>query len=224
MSHVLLVEDDSGIVASLTLYLERSGFTVSSCRDGANAISVWEMRHPDIVILDLNLPGRKGMDICAEIRNRSSTPVIILSARDDEDAKVRSLDLGADDYIEKPFSPRELVARIRSVLKRAKPVISENHSPLGSIQYGKIVLDLDNFTTMVDGIPMKMTKTEFEILQYLIERSDTVIRRESIMHDIMGYEHYVYDRTLDTHMKNIRQKVGTACVIETVRGIGYRLK
>ena len=224
MHKVLIVEDDAGIVTSLSLYLERSGFAVASCRTGSDAVSTWETEQPNIVILDLNLPGRKGMDVCADIRGRSETPIIILSARDDEEDKVHALELGADDYIEKPFSPRELVARIGSVLKRShQKNTPEENVPLGVLRHGRIALDLDGYELLIDDVPVKTTKTEFEIIHYLVDHPNIVVRREDLMHDIMGYEHYLYDRTIDTHMKNLRRKIGMTCTIETIRGIGYKL-
>lgn len=170
----------------------------------------------DLIILDLNLPKKDGFSVCEEIRKTSIIPIIILSARDNEDDKVRALELGADDYIAKPFSPRELVARIGAVLKRLR-----NHTASNStdpvLSFETLTLDMKEYTLKISGIAIKVTKTEFAILAYLIEHRDHIVERETLMKEIIGYDHYLYDRTIDTHMKNLRKKIGDAANIETVR-------
>lgn len=221
-ARILLVEDDHGITEPLSLYLTPLGFRVSVAHDGAEAFGIFSGLSPDLVVLDINLPGMDGFSVCERIRETSNTPIIMLSARDGEDDKVRALELGADDYMSKPFSPRELVARIQSVLKRfarIQPITTPS-----TLSFGRLILDIPNYSVRMENTPIKITKTEFLILSYLIQHKDQVIERERLMKDIMGYEHYLYDRTIDTHMKNLRHKFGEAIAIETVRGIGYRIE
>lgn len=220
--HIFLVEDDSGIITPLSAYLEKSGHTVTTCMDGALALDTFTTVKPQLVILDLNLPRKNGVEICREIRTISKTPIIILSARESEDDKVTLLELGADDYVAKPFSPRELVARIAAVAKRAeekKEVKNGKNLVLRDIE-----IDAKNHIATLSWDELVLTKTEFAILEYLIKNMKGVIKRESLMKDIIGYENYVYDRTIDTHIKNLRKKLEGAIEIETIRGVGYRVR
>jgi DNA-binding response OmpR family regulator len=216
---VFLVEDDASIVHSLGRYLETSGYRIMATGRGDEAVRSYREHRPDLLVLDINLPGKNGFDICAEIRAESNVPIIILSARDDENDKVRALEQGADDYIEKPFSPRELLARIQAVLKRAVP----RTEPLDTPADSGLVLDPDNFAITLRGEPIRTTKTEFQLLAYLMDRRGKIVAREDLMRDIMGYDNYLYDRTIDTHVKNLRKKLGDSVTIETVRGTGYRI-
>lgn len=223
MEKILLVEDDHGIIDPLSLYLKQANCEVQVAENGSDALVIFGAYHPDLIILDLNLPVLDGFSVCERIRETSNTPIIILSARDGEEDKIRALEIGADDYMSKPFSPRELVARIQAVLKRFKPRDkAKNHDEL--LEVGHIVLDRENYRLEIDGKEIKTTKTEFLLLTYLMTHRDEVIRRDVLMRDIMGYDHYLYDRTIDTHMKNLRRKIGDAATIETVRGIGYRVE
>ncbi|MDD2487526.1 MAG: response regulator transcription factor [Candidatus Gracilibacteria bacterium] len=223
MQKILIIEDDIGILNSLRLYLTQSSFDISTCDNGTEAMLVFDQVKPDLIILDINLPGKNGIEICREIRERNNTPIIILSARGDEDDKIMALDLGADDYVAKPFSPRELLARINSVLKRFS---NNKEIKKGEefIIFKNLRLDIRNFTLFLKDELVKITKTEFELLRYIIENKDEVVLREKIMKDIMGYDNYLYDRTLDTHIKNLRKKIGEEIEIETIRGIGYKVR
>jgi DNA-binding response OmpR family regulator len=221
MQKILLIEDDTGIITPLSIYIEQSGYDLTVCSDGSLASTVFSREKPTLVILDINLPGKNGIEICREIREISSTPIIILSARESEDDKVMLLELGADDYVSKPFSPRELMARIATIIKRVesqKKIKSHKVLTLGNIS-----IDAKNFTVQVGGKEIKLTKTEFALLEYFAKNTDGVIKRESLMKDIIGYENYLYDRTIDTHVKNLRKKIGESVEIETIRGIGYRI-
>ena len=222
MQTVLLVEDDPGISHPLSLYLTESGYRVHLCERGDTALDMFRATAPDLVMLDINLPGRNGMEVCAGIRLTSNIPIIVLSARGAESDKVAALDLGADDYIEKPFSPRELVARVKAVLKRANTKLAPNES--GIIKYQNLTLDVHNYSLLVGEKSVRLTKTEFLLLHFLIIHKATIVSRETLMRDIMGYENYLYDRTLDTHIKNLRKKIENENIVETVRGIGYRVK
>jgi DNA-binding response OmpR family regulator len=219
--HLLLIEDDNGIITPLTAYLEQAGHTVVVCRDGWEALASFTKEKPGLIILDINLPHKNGVEICREIRTTSKTPIIILSARESEDDKVALLELGADDYVAKPFSARELVARITAVAKRAEEKKEKNGKVL---TMGDIEIDAKNHIATLKGEEIKLTKTEFAILEYLLKNAKWVIKRESLMKDIIGYEHYLYDRTIDTHIKNLRKKLEGAIEIETIRGVGYRVK
>ncbi|HRI36352.1 MAG TPA: response regulator transcription factor [bacterium] len=200
---VFLVEDDPSIVHSLGRYLETSGYRIMATGRGDEALRSYREHSPDIIILDINLPGKNGFDVCSEIRNESNVPIIILSAREGESDKVRALDQGADDYIAKPFSPRELLARIQAVLKRTMPRSTPVTTPMSS----GLILDPDNFSITLHGEAVRATKTEFQLLSYLMERRGKIVAREDLMRDIMGYDNYLYDRTIDTHVKNLRKKL-----------------
>ncbi len=220
--HLLLIEDDQGIITPLRMYLEQSEHTVVVCQDGKEAIETWKKENPALIILDINLPGKNGIEICREIREASRIPIIILSARESEDDKVTLLELWADDYVAKPFSSRELVARIAAVAKRAEER-KENGKKEKMVTFGNVTLDNKNYLAYLSGEEIKMTKTEFAILDYLIKNAKWVIKRDSLMKNIMGYDNYLYDRTIDTHIKNIRKKLDVSINIETIRGIGYRI-
>ncbi|MDD2916604.1 MAG: response regulator transcription factor [Candidatus Gracilibacteria bacterium] len=224
MTHILLVEDDPGIVKGLSLYLSQSDFKMSIAQDGEEALMLFHTNGPtyDIIILDLNLPKKDGFSVCEDIRGMSNIPIIILSARDNENDKVRALELGADDYISKPFSPRELMARIHAILKRLGQKITEEKKD-NILVFENLELNLEEHILKISQNPMKVTKTEFLILAYLIEHQNHIVERETLMKEIIGYEHYLYDRTIDTHMKNLRKKLGESANIETIRGIGYRI-
>lgn len=222
--HLLLVEDDQGIIIPLQAYLEQSGHTVSLCSNGLEVFDLFQKEKPALIILDINLPGKTGFDICQEIREISSTPIIILSARASEDDKVRLLELGADDYVSKPFSPRELVARISAVTKRAEERKENGKNGNNKcLTFGNITLDTKNYVASVAEEEIRLTKTEFAILEYLIKNAKGVIKRDALMKNIIGYENYLYDRTIDTHIKNLRKKLDQSINIETIRGIGYRV-
>lgn len=197
---------------------------ISVAHDGEEAIAIFKKSGSDLdlIILDLNLPKKDGFAVCQEIRETSIVPIIILSARDNEDDKVRALELGADDYISKPFSPRELMARIGAILKRLGKQATMDKKD-SHLSFGTITLDMSEYLLKIAGVLTKVTKTEFLILAYLVEHESHIVERETLMKEIIGYDHYLYDRTIDTHMKNLRKKIGDAANIETVRGIGYRI-
>ncbi len=222
MHTILLIEDDEGIITPLSMYLEQSGFQLVICRNGNEALESFRKTKPVVIILDINLPGKNGIEVCREIRAINSTPIIVLSARESEDDKVTLLELWADDYVSKPFSPRELVARIHAVIKRSE-VKKEQKAGGKGITFGNILLDNKTHIATLNGVELKLTKTEFALLEYFMKNSKIVIKRDSLMKDIIGYDQYLYDRTIDTHVKNLRKKLGTALEIETIRWVGYRV-
>jgi DNA-binding response OmpR family regulator len=220
MPKVLLIEDDTGIITPLSLYIEQSGYEILVVSDGTLAVEQFGIFKPHIIILDINLPGKDGITLCKEIRQISDTPIIMLSARESENDKVTLLELWADDYVAKPFSPRELMARIAAILKRTE-LKKKNKGK--NLVFWTIEIDTKNYTALKNGEDIKLTKTEFSILEYLIKNATGVIKRESLMKDIIGYENYLYDRTIDTHVKNLRKKLGDTIEIETIRWIGYKI-
>ena len=223
MHTLLLVEDDDGIITPLSMYLEQSWFHLVVCKNGDEALGVFRREKPSVIILDINLPGKNGIEVCREIREINTTPIIVLSARESEDDKVTLLELGADDYVSKPFSSRELVARIHAVVKRSE-VKKEQRAWGGKwISFWNILLDAKTHIATLDGVELKLTKTEFALLEYFMKNSKIVIKRDALMKDIIGYNQYLYDRTIDTHVKNLRKKLGTALEIETIRWVGYRV-
>ncbi len=225
MKTVLVVEDDASIRTPLSMYLERSGYRPYGIGNGLEVLPFLRKEGADLVVLDINLPGKDGLSLCREIRAEFPVPVIMLSARSGEEDKVRAFEYGADDYVSKPFSPRELVARIGTVLKRSESKdrpVPEN-DPLPDLAVGRLFLEGANFQAAIDGAEIRLTKTEFLLLHRLASQAGTVVTRATMMHETFGYDNYLYDRTIDTHVKNLRKKVGGAVEIETVRGIGYRL-
>ena len=221
MPKILLIEDDTGIITPLSLYIEQSGYTISVCQNGNEALDFFTREKPNLIILDINLPGKNGVEICKEIRAISETPIIVLSARESEDDKVMLLELWADDYVSKPFSPRELMARIAVIIKRIESKKKVKTSKI--ITLWDITIDAKNFVASIGETELRLTKTEFSILEYFAKNTENVIKRESLMKDIIWYDNYLYDRTIDTHVKNLRKKLGENIEIETIRGIGYRI-
>lgn len=221
MQKVLIIEDEIWILSSLEMYFSQSDFEVWLCDNGLDALEKFRSFEPDIIILDINLPWKDWITIAREIREFSTTPIIILSARWLEEDKVMALDLWADDYVSKPFSPRELLARVKSVLKRVGILSEQTENNI--LKFKEIEVDTKNFEAKVSWELIKMTKTEFLLLKYIIEHKDEVILREKLMKDIMWYDNYLYDRTIDTHIKNLRKKLQNNINIDTIRGVWYKI-
>lgn len=223
MQTVLLVEDDLAIRTPLSMYLEKAGYSVVGIGNGLEVLPYLRSKGADLAILDINLPGRDGLSLCRDVRAEFPIPVIMLTARNSEEDKLTAFDAGADDYVPKPFSPRELVARVGTVLKRAAPkAAAHEHAVLVDVTVGTLVLEGSNYRALVDGVEAKLTKTEFLLLHRLARDAGKVVERETLMKETFGYGNYLYDRTIDTHVKNLRKKLGDGIVIETVRGVGYR--
>lgn len=220
MTKILLIEDDSGIIMPLSLYIQKENYELFVCSDGNQAVEKFHECKPQLIILDINLPNKSGIDICREIRENNSTPIIVLSARDSETDKLELFELWVDDYVSKPFSSRELMARISAVLKRSE--MQKKPKTKKTIEFWCLTLYPKQFTATCDNAEISLTKTEFSILEYCIKNANNIIKRESIMKDVMGYEKYIHDRTIDTHIKNIRKKIDNKITIETLRGVGYR--
>ena len=222
VNKLLIVEDDKGISNSLKLYLENSDLEVELYHTGKQAVEKIVEGDYSAIILDVNLPGMDWIEICKKVREQSEIPIIMLTARTSEMDKIRWLEIWADDYIEKPFSPRELLARINVVLRRnfnkKEKKVDENIIKIENVEINK-----SKKIIKVDWKDVDFTKNEYDILIKIIEENWNVVSRETLMVDVIWYEKYVYDRTLDTHIKNIRKKINNKNLILTVRWEGYRL-
>lgn len=220
---VLIVEDELDLVQVLRDYLEKAGFQVDAVSNGTAALSNIQHRSPDLILLDLNLPGMDGLDVARELRRFSEVPVIMITARVDETDKLIGLELGADDYITKPFSPREVVARVRAVLRRSQrePVEQE------TIWAGAICIDRARHKAEVAGVDINLTPTEFELLLVLASQPGRAFTRMQLLEATQGEAYEGYERTIDAHIKNLRAKIEPEpkqpIYIETVFGVGYRL-
>ena len=215
---IRVVDDEPRIVQLVRDYLEHGGFTVLTASDGASALRSARTGHPDLVVLDLGLPGLDGLDVARSLRRDGEVPIIILSARTEESDKLVGLELGADDYLTKPFSPKELVARVRAVLRRA----SEAASPSDVIRVGSDVeLDVPRMEARFGGRRVDLTKSEFQIVSAMARQPGRVFTRSQLLDAVRGVAIESYERAIDAHVKNIRRKIG-ASYIETVFGVGYR--
>ncbi|MFG3700859.1 response regulator [Micromonospora sp. NPDC047620] len=216
---VLVVEDEPAIADLVRLYLIRDGFGVHVERDGAAALAVARRLRPVACVLDIALPGLAGTEVCRRLREAGDwTPVIFLTARDDEVDRVVGLELGADDYVTKPFSPRELVARVRAVLRRTAGAPGGMGRPR---VVGAVTLDPARRTVTVAGAPVQLTSTEFDLLAHLMARPGRVFTREELLAGVWGYAAHAGTRTVDVHVAQVRAKLGAASVIRTHRGVGY---
>jgi len=214
---ILVVEDDPGIADVLRLYLERDGFQVEHVGDGGKALDVIRSRQPDAVVLDVGLPGMDGTTVCRTLRNEDNwTPILFCTARDDEVDRVLGLELGGDDYITKPFSPREVVARVRVALRHATPpAVGEN------LHLGELHLDLSARRLFVADHEIDLTATEFDLLAHLMSHPGRVISRDQLLLEVWGYASAISTRTVDVHVAQVRHKLQEASPIRTVRGVGY---
>ena len=221
---LLLVEDEKSIAEGLAITLEAEGFQVAWVKDGLDAIPAWERVRPDLVLLDLMLPGMSGTEICRTLRSRSDVPIIMLTAREAEVDRVVGLELGADDYVTKPFSTRELVARIKAVLRRA-PLVDLDGDDL-PVEAAGVRVDRGRHEVRVDGKPVDLPPKEFELLAYLIEHAGRVLTRGQLIDAIWGGDYVGDTKTLDVHIRRLRTRVEEDAKdprrIQTVRGVGYR--
>ena len=235
MKKVLVVDDDPNIVEVLRLYFDKDGFAVVSCLTGEKAFETFLASSPDIVILDLMLPGKDGYDICREIRKVSDTPIIMLTARTDTLDKVVGLELGADDYVQKPFEPKELLARVKAVLRRAEKkedttaVLPEPKESAEVVQYKGLTIDKARYAVIVDGQEVEMPPKELELLFFLASHPNRVFTRELLLENVWGYDFYGESRTVDVHVKRIREKIEDPLKdvnwnIKTAWGVGYKFE
>lgn len=215
---VLVVEDEASIADVLELYLERAGFDVRLARTGADAVQHLERGVVDVILLDLMLPDSDGVEIFRDIRKRVSVPVIMVTARDSEADRVLGLELGADDYVTKPFSPRELVARIRAVLRRGATKAETDEA----LAIGDLRIDGSARQVTVSGTSVDLTRMEFDLLAFLVGHPGRVFNRIQLLESVWGYEMDESSRTVDVHVAQLRRKLGDRCPVKTVRGVGYK--
>lgn len=221
---ILVIDDEEAIGNVIKDYLEAQGYEVFWAEDGLSAIDTARRVNPDLIILDLMLPGKSGFDVCKEIRQVSDVPVIMLTAKSDEIDRVLGLELGADDYVTKPFSLRELAARVRAVLRRVGKGIEDQK---GVLKVGDITIDADGHQVTVSGNEVALTPTEFSILLFLAERPGRVASRLQLVNASLGEAYVGYERSIDTHISNLRKKIeddpANPRRLQTVYGVGYKL-
>jgi two-component system alkaline phosphatase synthesis response regulator PhoP len=223
MATVLVVDDEPKIVQLARDYLEHAGFAVLTAGDGPSALQSARTREPDLIVLDLGLPGLDGLEVMRSIRASGSTPIVVLTARDTELDKLLGLELGADDYVTKPFSPRELVARVRAVLRRSE----HGAAPRDHIEVGDLALDVPRLRATVGGRPVDLTATEFQLLATMAREPGRVFTRSQLLDAVHGVAFEAYERAIDAHVKNIRRKLepdpARPRYLLTVYGVGYRV-
>lgn len=224
MATILIVEDESELVKILRSYLEASGYTVISASRGDQGLALWEKQHPDLILLDLNLPGMDGLDVARAIRRKDDTPIIMVTARVEETDRLIGLELGADDYLTKPYSPREVVARVRAVLRRA----GSSRAATSVLRLSDLAIDLDAHVVMRGDVQIDLTPTEFNLLSAMAEQPGRVFSRLQLLEAVQGTAYEGYERTIDAHIKNLRAKLEVdpkePRYIETVFGVGYRIR
>jgi two-component system alkaline phosphatase synthesis response regulator PhoP len=226
---VLVVDDEASIVELIRFNLEKEGYEVVEAYDGVEALRVVRAESPDLIILDLMLPGIDGIEVCQAVRRESSVPIIMLTAKGEEFDKVLGLSVGADDYVTKPFSIRELVARVKAVLRRQNMNLEcEGEPTCARIRTGDLVIDPDTYQVQVRGKSMDFTPKEFELLYLLASNSGRVLTRELILEKVWGYAYPGSTRTVDVHIRRLRQKIeeddSNPVYIQTVHGVGYRFQ
>ncbi|UGY16153.1 response regulator transcription factor [Bradyrhizobium septentrionale] len=227
MTHrILIVDDDLHIREVIRVALKKAGMSVAEARDGKEALTRFAGERPDLIVLDIGMPEFDGLDVCREIRKSSDVPILFLSARDDEIDRVLGLEIGGDDYVTKPFSPRELVARVNVILRRLTPRIAAARTEAAVLSRGQLSIDPEQHIATFAGVPLRLTAIEFGILRAFLTRPTVVFNREQIMSAAYQLNIQVSDRTIDSHIRNIRAKLAAVnCdnVIETVHGVGFKL-
>jgi DNA-binding response OmpR family regulator len=218
---IVIVEDDPNIADLVELYLRRDGFRVYQAADGEAALRVVRDRQPKLIVLDLGLPGHiDGLEVCRQIRATSDVPIIMLTARDDEVDRVLGLEMGADDYVTKPFSPRELAARVKAILRRAE---GPRSAPASVVTVGLIEVDVGRREARHGGDPVPLAAREFDLLHFLVEHQGLALSRRQLLDGVWGADWIGDDRTVDVHVRQLRKKFGDDLPLDTVWGVGYRL-
>jgi len=218
---ILVVEDETSIASFVAMYLKNAGFTVRVAGTGADALAKAAADPPSLIVLDLMLPDLDGIDVCRRIRQRSDIPILMLTARDDDIDKIIGLEVGADDYLTKPFNPRELVARVKSILRRATPERREFES--ASLEHGALRIDSGRREVTVDGEEIQLAPKEFDLLWELLDHRGLVLTRDQLLERVWGYTFAGDTRTVDVHVRQLRRKLGDASPIVTVWGVGYKV-
>ncbi len=220
MGTIVVVEDDTNIADLVDMYLRREGFRVIQAGTGETGLAAIERERPRMVILDVGLPGSiDGLEVCRRVRAKQSLPVLMLTARDGEVDRILGLELGADDYVTKPFSPRELVARVKAILRRSDGTSEPNEV----LMAGRVEVDAVRREARIDGEPIALASKEFQLLQFLAERPGRALSRQQLLDGVWGSGWYGDDRTVDAHVRQLRKKLGDALPLSTVWGMGYRL-
>jgi DNA-binding response OmpR family regulator len=219
---IVVIEDDPNIADLVDMYLRRDGFRVIQATSGEAGLEAAAREHPRLVVVDVGLPDRMdGLEVCRTLRSTSDVPVLILTARDSEVDRILGLELGADDYVTKPFSPRELVARIRAILRRSEP--SARNDAVTQLRVGEVEVDLARHDVRAGGELVALTAREFDLLAYLAENEGLVLSRRQLLDGVWGADWIGDDRTVDVHVRQLRKKLGGALPLSTVWGVGYRL-
>jgi DNA-binding response OmpR family regulator len=218
---ILVIEDEASIASFIGMYLRTAGFGVRAARSGTEGIESASAEPPSLIILDLMLPDVDGIEVCRRIRRRSDIPILMLTARDDDIDKIIGLEVGADDYLTKPFNPRELVARVKSILRRATPEQREFESPF--LEHGSLRIDAGRREVHVEGNEVQLAPKEFDLLWELLDHRGIVLTRDQLLERVWGYTFAGDTRTVDVHVGQLRRKLGDACPIVTVWGVGYKV-
>jgi DNA-binding response OmpR family regulator len=217
---ILVVEDESSIASFVALYLKNAGYTVNTASTGADALALAASEDPALIVLDLMLPDIDGIEVCKRIRQDSDVPILMLTARDEDVDKIIGLEVGADDYLTKPFNPRELVARIRSILRRAAAPAPKTR---GRKEIGSISIDADRREVLVDGHEVALAPKEFDLFWELLDHRGIVLTRDQLLERVWGYTFAGDTRTVDVHVRQLRRKIGDECPVVTVWGVGYKV-
>lgn len=221
---ILVVDDDENICDLLKLYLDKDGCHTVFAHDGSRGLDAFRSENPDLIILDIMLPVINGWEVCRLIRQSSAVPIIMLTARDSSEEKVSGLDMGADDYVVKPFDPREVAARVRAHLRKGKPAAET--SAEGVLESGDLTLDIKSYEVLVRGTPVTLAPKEIQLLHFLMVNKNMVLTRDQLLEKVWGYDYVGETRTVDMHVKKIREKLagGTGWEIKTVYGVGYKFE
>ena len=225
MSKVLVVEDDLNIVKLIKLYLEKEDYAVCTANDGEEALRVFKAENPDIIILDIMMPKLDGNSVCREIRKTSDVPIIMLTAKGETFDKVLSLELGADDYIVKPFEPKELIARMKAILRRSEAKSDNGDNKV--VSFDKLEVNLTNYELTIDGKILEIPPKELELLFFLVSNPNRVFTREQLLEEVWGFDYSGDSRTVDVHIKRLREKlegVEANWQLKTVWGVGYKFE
>lgn len=226
-THILIIEDDPNIAELIRLYLEKDNFDVTIASDGRTGVNAFHSIHPDLILLDIMLPEMDGFEVCREIRKTDKTPIIMLTAKDETVDKITGLELGADDYIAKPFDMKEVIARIHAVLRRFGDSDSASSDPTDAIIFHNLVINMSAYEVLICGKKAEMPPKELELLYFLASHPNRVFTRNQLLDDVWGFEYLGDSRTVDVHVKRLREKINGASEqwsLSTVWGVGYKFE
>ena len=221
---ILVVDDDSNISELLRLYLEKENFKVKICADGVKAVELFKTEQPDLILLDIMLPGYDGWQVCRQIRKESNVPIIMITAKGETFDKILGLELGADDYVSKPFDAKEVVARVKAVLRRTS---GEDKTKYEQVSFDKLIINISNYELIVNGISIDTPPKELELIFHLASNPNRVYTRDQLLDEVWGFDYYGDSRTVDVHVKRLREKlegISDKWVLKTVWGVGYKFE